>query len=102
MRRTYEVIVVGCGGIGSAAAYWLARRIGTGVLGIEQFALSHDRGSSQDHSRIIRRSYHDPSYTALAGPVYGLWSDVEAESGVQLVFKIGGLDLEQLGTKGLR
>ncbi len=100
MRHMYEVIVIGCGGIGSAAAYWLARRIGSHVLAIEQFALGHDRGSSQDHSRIIRRSYHDPSYTALAGPAYDLWSDIEAESGVQLVFKTGGLDLEQRGTTG--
>ena len=72
MRQTYEVIVVGCGGLGSAAAYWLARRIGSDVLAIEQFRLGHDRGSSQDHSRIIRRSYHDPNYTALAAPAYEL------------------------------
>lgn len=102
MRRTYEVIVVGCGGLGSAAAYWLARRAGSGVLGIEQFQLGHDRGSSQDHSRIIRYSYHDPNYTALAAPAYELWSEVEAESGVQLVLKTGGLDLELRGTSGVK
>jgi glycine/D-amino acid oxidase-like deaminating enzyme len=28
MRTEYEVIVVGLGGIGSGAAYWLARRLG--------------------------------------------------------------------------
>jgi sarcosine oxidase len=100
MRRTYEVIVVGCGGIGSAATYWLSRRAGRDVLAIEQFALGHERGSSQDHSRIIRRSYHDPSYTALAGPTYDLWAEVEAESGVHLIVKSGGLDLELLGTTG--
>ncbi|MGH2615564.1 MAG: N-methyl-L-tryptophan oxidase [Thermomicrobiales bacterium] len=102
MRRAYEVIVVGCGGIGSAAAYWLARRIGSGVLAIEQFALGHDRGSSQDHSRIIRRSYHDPRYTALAAPAYELWGEIEAESGVPLVVTTGGLDFELLGTTGLK
>src|SRR5215211_6557381 len=100
MRQTYDAIVIGCGGLGAAAAYWLARRAGRDVLAIEQFALGHDRGSSQDHSRIIRRSYHDPNYTALAGPAYDLWSEIEDESGVQLVFKTGGLDLEQLGTTG--
>ena len=100
MRRAYDVIVVGCGGIGSAAAYWLAQRVGSGVLAIEQFELGHDRGSSQDHSRIIRRSYHDPNYTALAGPAYELWSRVEAEAGIRLVVKTGGLDLELIGTKG--
>ena len=102
MRRSYDVIVIGCGGIGSAAAYWLARRRGANVLAIEQFDLGHERGSSQDHSRIIRRSYHDPHYTALTGPAYDLWAEVERESGVQLIVKSGGLDLEQLGTTGLK
>lgn len=102
MRHTYEVIVVGCGGIGSAAAYWLAREIGGDVLAIEQFGLGHDRGSSQDHSRIIRRSYHDPDYIALATPAYELWDQVEAESGVQVVLKTGGLDLELIGTTGIK
>jgi sarcosine oxidase len=100
MRRTYQVIVVGCGGIGSAALYSLSQRLGGDVLGIEQFALGHERGSSQDHSRIIRRSYHDPSYTALAAPAYRLWSELEAASGLSLVVKSGGLDLERLGTTG--
>ena len=100
MQRTYEVIVVGCGGLGSAAAYHLARRAGKDVLAIEQFQVGHDRGSSQDHSRIIRHSYHDANYTRLAAPAYELWSQVEAESGVRLVRKTGGLDLEEIGTTG--
>ena len=102
MRRTYDVIVVGCGGIGSAAAYWLAKRAGADVLAIEQFRLGHDRGASQDHSRIIRLSYHDPLYISLATSAYGLWSEVEAESGVQVLVKTGGLDLEMLGTTGIK
>lgn len=100
MRQTYEAIVIGCGGLGSAAAYWLARRAGCGILALEQFRLGHVRGSSQDHSRIIRRSYHDPAYVALAAPAYALWEQIEAESGVQLVVKTGGLDLELIGTTG--
>ena len=58
MRRDWRVIVVGLGGIGSGAAYWLARRFGPDVLGLEQFELGHANGASQDHSRIIRYSYH--------------------------------------------
>ncbi len=100
MRRNYGVIVVGCGGLGSAAAYWLARRAGADILAIEQFGLGHDQGSSQDHSRIIRHSYHDPTYTVLAEPAYATWAQVEEESGVQIVHKTGGLDLELLGTTG--
>src|SRR5215217_5879574 len=102
MRLTYDAIVIGCGGLGSAAAYWLAREAGTRVLAIEQFRLGHDRGSSRDHSRIIRRSYHDPNYVALAAPAYELWQELEDESGVQVVVKTGGLDLELIGTTGIK
>ncbi|CAN5855820.1 N-methyl-L-tryptophan oxidase [soil metagenome] len=102
MRKTWEAIVIGCGGIGSAAAYWLSRRAGADVLAIEQFQLGHDYGSSQDHSRIIRRSYHNPDYIALTDPAYETWSEVEAESGVQIVAKTGGLDLEAIGATGVK
>ncbi len=49
----YDVIVIGLGGMGSAAAFHLARR-GLKVLGLEQFTPAHDRGSSHGESRIIR------------------------------------------------
>src|SRR5829696_767851 len=100
MKTAYEYIVVGCGGIGSAAAYWLARDAGSEVLGLEQFALGHDRGESQDHSRIIRLSYHAPEYTALTRHTYAAWAEVEEESGVQLRLKTGGVDLELVGASG--
>jgi sarcosine oxidase len=93
MKRAYEFIVVGCGGIGSAAAYWLARIAGSEVLALEQFHIGHDNGASQDHSRIIRLSYHAPEYTALTPHTYSAWQEVEEESGVQLVLKTGGLDI---------
>lgn len=94
MKTAYEYIVVGCGGIGSAAAYWLARAAGREVLAIEQFALGHERGESQDHSRIIRLAYHAPAYTALTRHTYAAWAAAEDESGVQLVHRTGGLDFE--------
>ncbi|MBA2535099.1 MAG: N-methyl-L-tryptophan oxidase [Rubrobacter sp.] len=95
-KRAFEYIVVGCGGIGSAAVYWLSRQAGPEVLGIEQFHLGHERGGSEDHSRIIRLSYHDPAYTALTPHTYEAWSEIEEESGIQLVLKTGGLDLESV------
>jgi sarcosine oxidase len=94
MKTTYEYIVIGCGGIGSAATYWLARQAGSEVLGLEQFTLGHDRGESQDHSRIIRLSYHNAAYTRLTRHTYEAYRQVEEEAGLQLVFKTGGLDLE--------
>jgi sarcosine oxidase len=92
MTREYDAIVLGLGGIGSGAAYWLARS-GARVLGLEQFTLGHARGESHDHSRIIRLSYHQPEYVRLAKEAYAAWADVESAAGEQLVFVTGGLDL---------
>ena len=77
----YEYIVLGLGGFGSAAAYWLARREGRDVLGLEQFELGHVRGESQDHSRIIRLSYHAPHYVELAKHAFTAWHEVGARGG---------------------
>ena len=92
MRRDYEYVVLGLGGWGSAAAYWLSRRAGDGVLGLEQFELGHVRGESQDHSRIIRLSYHTPAYVELAKHAYRAWREVERKAGEPLVLRTGGLD----------
>ena len=89
----WDAVVVGLGGIGSGAAYWLSRRLGDRVLGLEQFELGHVNGASQDHSRIIRLSYHRPEYVRLARRAYATWAEVEAEAGVQIVTRTGGLDV---------
>ncbi|CAG2206651.1 unnamed protein product [Mytilus edulis] len=52
-RRYFEYIVVGCGGVGSGTLYWLSKKAGIDVLGLEQFELGHHNGGSQDHSRIM-------------------------------------------------
>jgi sarcosine oxidase len=96
-RREWDAIVVGLGGIGSAAAYWLARRFGDRVLGLEQFGFDHDNGASRDHSRIIRLSYHRPGYVRLARHAYDAWAAVEADSGTRIVTVTGGLDVAPRG-----
>ncbi len=93
MPREYEYIVLGLGGLGSSAAYWLAHRFGASVLGLEQFELGHVRGESQDHSRIIRLSYHTPGYVRLAQRAYASWAELEAEAGEAVILRTGGLDL---------
>jgi sarcosine oxidase len=90
-RDSYAYAVVGCGGLGSAITYWLSRRAGADVVGLEQFELGHVRGGSQDHSRIIRSSYHDPIYTALTPHTFGAWREAEEAAGLQLVFPTGGV-----------
>ena len=92
MQRESDVIVLGLGGLGSAAAYWLARR-GQSVVGLEQFELGHSNGESQDHSRIIRLSYHTPEYVRLARAAYAAWSELEADLGAPLIVRTGGVDL---------
>ncbi len=98
-RAEFDHVVVGLGGIGSAAAYRLARRTGGtgGVLGLEQFEIGHSNGASEDHSRIIRRSYHTPRYVRLAGEAYRAWSEVEDDLGEPLIVRTGGLDLFPAG-----
>ena len=91
--RSCRYAVVGGGGIGSAAAYWLSRRAGEDVVCLEQWALGHRLGASEDHSRIIRLGYHSTSYTALTPSAYGAWRVVEEESGVQLVHTTGMVNI---------
>lgn len=97
IKRNFTYIVLGLGGLGSAVAYWLARRAGTEVLGLEQFALGHDQGGSHDHSRIIRLSYHTPGYVELAKAAYQAWAELEADANERLILKTGGLDLFPAG-----
>ncbi|HUG29593.1 MAG TPA: N-methyl-L-tryptophan oxidase [Candidatus Limnocylindria bacterium] len=90
----YDAIVIGLGGIGSAAAFRLAAAPGAPrVLGIEQFELGHDRGASQDVSRITRLSYHRPEYVRLAIEAQAAWRDVERAAGATILTMTGGLDL---------
>lgn len=87
----WDVIVIGLGGMGSAAAYRLAER-GQRVLGLEQYPAVHDRGSSHGGSRIIRQAYfEDPAYTPLLLRAYQLWDQVEQRSGRTIMHTTGGL-----------
>jgi sarcosine oxidase len=88
----YDVIVVGIGGMGSAAAWQLARR-GQRVLGLERFDIPHAMGSSHGISRIIRLAYYeDPAYVPLLRRAYELWREAEAASGAELLVTTGSVD----------
>jgi len=92
VKTDFDYAVLGVGGLGSGACYWLARRAGQGVLGLEQFELGHVKGGSHDHSRIIRLSYHTPQYVRLAKQAYEAWAALEKDAGESLIVKTGGLD----------
>ena len=88
----YDAIVVGVGGMGSAACFHLARR-GRRVLGLERFDIPHAMGSSHGVTRIIRLPYYeDPAYVPLLRRAYELWRELEAASGERLLVITGSVD----------
>lgn len=88
----YDAIVIGLGAMGSATAYRLARR-GMRVLGLEQFDIPHDRGSSHGVNRIIRLAYWEHhSYVPLLRRAYELWREIENVTGERLLFITGSID----------
>lgn len=90
-RNSFDVIVVGLGAMGSAAAYQLASR-GARVLGLEQFDIPHALGSSHGSSRMIRLAYYEhPDYVPLLREAYTLWHQLEAECGQPIIHVTGGL-----------
>lgn len=87
----YDVIVIGAGAMGSATAWWLARR-GASVLLLEQFEQGHTRGSSHGGSRIFRFAYPDAEYVRLAQESLVCWREAETDTGVVMVETTGAID----------
>jgi sarcosine oxidase len=101
MTGRYDVIVAGAGGMGSAAAYHLARR-GRRVLALDAFAPPHEMGSSHGLTRIIRLAYHeDPSYVPLLRRAYELWFDLERAAGRKLLTITGSLEMGAPGSEAV-
>ena len=89
---TFDVIVIGVGGMGSAAVYHLAHR-GLKVLGLERYGIPNEMGSSHGASRIIRLAYAEhPDYVPLLRRAYALWRELEQGAGEQLLVITGGID----------
>jgi sarcosine oxidase len=89
----YDAIVLGLGGMGSAALFELARR-GRRVLGLDQFAPGHDRGSSHGQTRVIRKAYYEhPDYVPLLRRAYERWYDLEQRCGRRLFVECGCLSI---------
>lgn len=97
MRSTHDVIVLGTGGVGSAALYHLATR-GLRVIGLDQFPAAHGWGSSHGQSRIIRKAYFEhPDYVPLLERAYFLWDGLGRSVGRSDLFERTGLI--QIGPK---
>ena len=89
--RAYDAIVVGVGGMGSAAVCQLASR-GLRVLGLEQFTVPHELGSSHGLTRIIRLAFHEgPAYVPIGLRAYELWRELERRSGERVLHVTGSV-----------
>src|SRR5437868_59568 len=78
-----DVVIVGAGLAGSAAAWALARR-GRSVVLLEAFEPGHRRGSSHGSARIFRRAYPDPLYVRLTGQAQVLWRQLADGAGREI------------------
>ncbi|MCW2527759.1 MAG: glycine/D-amino acid oxidase, deaminating [Pseudonocardiales bacterium] len=87
----YDVIVLGLGGMGSAAARHLSAR-GARVLGLERFTPAHALGASHGDSRIVRMAYFEkPDYVPLLRRAYQLWDELGADLGHEVFVRTGAL-----------
>ena len=94
----YDTIVLGVGGMGSAAICHLATR-GQRVLGIDSHDIPNVMGSSHGVTRIIRLAYcEDPSYVPLLRRAFELWHDLEDTAHEQLLITTGSLDIGPEGS----
>src|SRR5438552_1340387 len=89
----YDAIVLGLGGMGSAAAAAMARR-GLRVIGFDRYQRGHAQGSSHGHTRIIRTAYFEHAdYVPLCRSAFGGWFDLEQRTGRHLLTGCNCLNL---------
>ena len=91
MTTRADVVVIGAGAMGSATAWWLARR-GHDVVLLERFDAGHDRGSSHGVARIFRHAYEDAHYVRMAKESLPLWRELENDAGQVLLELTGCVD----------
>lgn len=76
----YNVIVVGLGVYGSSVVHEAACR-GLSVLGLDQYTVPHDNGSSHGGSRIFRfTTLESASYYQLATRAAQLWKNLDGST----------------------
>lgn len=93
MTTTFDVIVIGGGTMGSAAAWELGKR-GINGLVLEQFRHVHQLGSHGGKTRIIRHAYAEsPDYVPLVRRADSLWLELEAATGAKVLHRTGGLEI---------
>lgn len=87
----FDLIVVGCGSVGSAASYY-ATKAGLKVLAIDNGTPPHDHGSHHGETRLIRHAYAEgEKYVPMVLRAQQLWYELETLSGEQIMHRCGVL-----------
>lgn len=87
----YDVIVIGLGAMGSAAAYQLSKR-NVRVLGIDQFSPPHTFGSTHGETRITRKAIGEGAeFVPLTLRTYEIFEEIQTKTNADLLTKTGGL-----------
>jgi sarcosine oxidase len=99
VNKTFDVIVVGLGAMGSATAYQLAKR-GVKVLGIDRFTPPHAFGSSHGDTRVTRLACGEGAqYTPFARRSNQIWRELEQATGKTLLVQNGLLVISGKGER---
>lgn len=85
----YDVIVVGGGSMGIAAAYYKGKT-GADVLVLDKYEIPNTMGSHHGMTRMLRMNYgHGSSYVPLVQESLKLWRELEVESEKELFKETG-------------
>lgn len=90
-----QVLIIGAGLMGSAAAHHLAER-GYEVTVVERDVAASEHGSSHGSARIFRYAYPDPFYADLVRQARASYDELERLAGEQLITPSGALDFGTL------
>jgi sarcosine oxidase len=91
-----KLAIIGLGSIGSMAL-WQACRLTDSVTGFEAHAPAHGRSAVGGDTRLFRMIYRgNPNYYPILERSRDLWTELEAETGQNILTRTGGLSI---GTK---
>jgi sarcosine oxidase len=94
MTPTFDIGILGLGGVGSACADVLSSS-GFSVVGIDRHGCGHDRGSSHGETRIFRTGYARAGYVPLLEYAHRAWHDLQADTNAQLIHAVGHVSVTQ-------